>query len=266
MDGNISLPNVGNDYSNFYGRFLDVPHLLIAGTTGSGKSVFVNGLIHTAMQTRFPFAKIARGCNFIFIDAKRTELSIWEQSPHCIYYACEDKDIITALNIAIAVCNRRGKALEERNKENFAKKIWERKYFGGDLYIVIDEFADLMENAEISKDVVRLVQKIAQIGRSQKVHLWLCTQTPKADVIPTKITCNFDNRIGLRVTSAQQSRLIIGDKGLESFNEPYGNCIYSSPKGLEKISGIPLVSDYEQIELVQYWMQQVPELDLNQCV
>lgn len=266
MDGNISLPRIDTDYSGFYGRFLEVPHMLIAGTIGSGKSVFLNGLIHTVLQNRFPFAKIARGASFIFIDAKKTELSIWEEGPHCIYYASEAEDILTALRIALAVCNRRNVELAKRNVDNRKKKIWERKYPGGDLYVVIDEFADLMANSKIKKDVVELVQRIAQIGRSQRVHLWLCTQSPKADIIPTNVKICFDNIIGLRVVSAQQSRLIIGDKGLESFKEPYGHCIYLSPKGLEKIDGIPLVSDFEQIELTEYWRNEVPEIDPSLCV
>lgn len=266
MVGNIALPRIETDYSAFYGRFLDCPHLLIAGTTGSGKSVFVNGLIHTAMQTRFPFAKIARGCSFIFLDAKRCEFAIPEHSPHCIYYASDPKDMITALCLAIAICNRRSKELEQRNHENWENGTFEKKYPGGDIYVVIDEFADIVTNKEIKESVINAVQKIAQIGRSQKVHLWLCTQTVKADVISTKISCNFCHRVGLRVTTPQQSRMIIDAKGLEAIKETYGHGIYFSPKGLEPIHGIPYVPESEQIELAKYWMKEVPELDLNNCV
>lgn len=266
MDGNISLPRIETDYSGFYGRFLDDPHLLIAGTTGSGKSVFVNGLIHAAMQTRFPFAKIARGCSFIFLDAKRVEFAIPEHSPHCVYYAIEQKDMLTALQIAIAICNRRSKELEKRNAKNWDNGTFEKTYPGGDVYVVIDEFADLMTNKAIKDDVINAVQKIAQIGRSQKVHLWLCTQTPKADVIPTKITCNFDHRMGLRVATPQQSRMIIDSKGLEAITELYGHGIYFSPKGLEPIRNIPYVSEDEQIKLAKYWMNEVPDFDLESSI
>lgn len=266
MNNNISLPNFGPNYRNFFSRFLDVPHLLIAGTTGSGKSVFLNGLIYTAMQERFPFPKIKRGCAFIFLDAKRTELAVPGISPHCVYYAKEEGDMLTALHIAIGMCNQRAKELEARNRKNLERDEWEDEYFGGNIYVVIDEFADLVTNKKIKNDVFASVQKIAQIGRAQKVHLWLCTQTVKATIIPTEITNNINYRMGLRVNTALQSKLIIDTKGLEAITEDYGHGIFSSPKGLERIDNIPFVPRKDQIKLSKYWREQIPEMLLEYVI
>ena len=212
-------------------------HLLVAGECGSGKSVVVNGII-TTLLFRGPAQ-----AQFILIDPKRVELSPYKKLPHTIRYASEPDTMISALKYAMDLTEDRYRVMQKRK---------ERKYSGGDIYVIIDEFADLMTTQR--RTVAPLIQRLAQIGRAAKVHIILCTQTPIAKVIPTEIKCNFDSRVGLRTRSAQDSRNILGKTGLE--NLPlYGQGVYMTPKG-DVLYNIPYVDETEQNRLIAWWMKQ----------
>lgn len=223
-----------------YDLFADMAnqnHLLVAGKTGSGKSVVINGIITTLLY-RFPSQ-----AKLILIDPKRVELSPYKNVPHTIKYASEPKEMVEALQLAMNICNERYKKMEKRG---------ERLYHGGDVYVFIDEWADLMTTNR--RTVAPLVQRLAQIGRASKVHVILCTQTPIAKIIPTEIKCNFDSRVGLHTRSAQDSRNILGYAGLEEL-PAYGQGIYMKPQQ-ETLYYIPYVDEAEQKRLITWWTKQ----------
>lgn len=226
-------------FSNLYKDMLEQAHLLVAGKTGSGKSVVINGIITTALY-RLPLDQNG-GVQFILIDPKGVELLDYRKLPHTIKYATEQEDMLSALQYAVQVMEKRFDRMEARH---------EKKYTGSDIYIVIDEFADLMTTQ--GKAVVPIIQRLAQKGRAAKIHIILATQTPISEILPTKIKCNFDSRVGLRTRSAQDSRNIIGKTGLELLPE-YGKGYYMTPKK-ERYYNIPMVPEVEINRLVHYWL------------
>lgn len=226
-------------YYNLFKDMLDQPHLLIAGATGSGKSVVINGLITTLLY-RLPGNSRPDKAKLILIDPKRVELVSYKNVPHTVRYASEPEDMLAALNYAMDLTEKRFLDMQKRG---------EKKYSGGDVYIFIDEFADLMTTQK--RAVVPLIQRLAQIGRAAKVHIVLATQTPISEILPTKIKCNFDARVGLRTRSDQDSRNIIGKSGLERLPK-YGKGYYMKP-GNEGYWNIPYVDDAEIERLVRWW-------------
>jgi S-DNA-T family DNA segregation ATPase FtsK/SpoIIIE len=225
---------------------LEQPHLLIAGTTGSGKSVVVNALIYTALYN--PPLDIAGGTQFILIDPKRVELVKYQNLPHTIMYASEPQDMTRALQHGLDT-------IEERYRK--AAKSAENGHSGGDIYIIIDEFADLMTTNK--KAVAPLVQRIAQIGRAAKVHLILCTQCPLSEIIPTKIKVNFDARLGLRTRSRQDSRNILERTGCELLPYPprahMAQGYYMTPEGTDLYT-LKMYTQEQISERVQFWENQ----------
>lgn len=227
-----------------YKLYLDAlaqPHLLIAGATGSGKSVIINGLIYTALH-RLPLDRPG-GAQFILVDPKRVELVQYSRVPHTIRYASEPAQILDALRLAMVIT-------EDRYKRMQARRL--RKYPGGDVYVIIDEFADLMTTD--ARTVKPLIQRLAQIGRAARVHIILATQTPIAAVLPTEIKCNFDARFGLRTRSAQDSRNILDRPGLEMLPR-FGQAIYRTPAG-DTLYNVPYYSDAELQRIADYWEAQ----------
>ena len=185
-------------------RLAERPHLLIAGATGSGKSVALNGIITTLLMTSSPFR-----CQFVLIDPKKVELSQYADLPHTIRYASEHPDIVRALQWAVEETDRRFTVMQrDRIKE----------YSGPDLYVVIDELADLM--VSIKKETMPLLQRLAQIGRAARVHVISCSQNVLAQTIPTVLKCNFSTILGLRTCNAQQSRFLISATGCEMLPDP----------------------------------------------
>lgn len=224
-----------------YADMLKQPHLLVAGATGSGKSVVINALIYTALYN-FPGDQNG-GSLFILIDPKRVELAQYKNLPHCIQYASEPDTMRQALNNAMTICENRYKAMQ---------KAGQKKYTGSDLYIIIDEFADLMTTQK--RFVVPIVQRLAQIGRAARVHIVLATQTPIAKILPTEIKCNFDARLALRTRSAQDSRNITGLKGCETLPR-YGYGYYMTPDR-NKVEALPMIDDAELAARVEWWEKQ----------
>lgn len=230
----------GGTVYNLFTDALAQPHLLIAGATGSGKSVIINGLIFTALH-RLPGGPT--GCNFILIDPKRVELEQWAKLPHVLRYASEPDQILSALFCAMSICEARYQGMQKKRL---------RKYDGPDLYVIVDEFADLMTTQ--GRTVKPLVQRLAQIGRAAKVHLIIATQTPIAVVLPTQIKCNFDARFGLRTRSAQDSRNILDHAGLEELPR-YGQTIYRTPAG-ECLYNVPYIDDAQLAQMAAFWTKQ----------
>lgn len=203
-----SLPSAYNTPAGqVYTPFLELadrPHLLIAGATGSGKSVALNGIIASLLMTQSPFR-----CQFVLIDPKKVELIQYAELPHIARYASEHPDIVRALQWSLDETERRFLIMQN-------KRV--REYEGPHLYVVIDELADLM--VSIKKECLPLLQRLAQIGRAARVHLIACTQNVMAVTIPTVLKCNFSTVLGLRTMNKQQSNMLISCGGCEMLPNP----------------------------------------------
>lgn len=226
-------------------------HLLIAGATGSGKSVLENGLITTALKDS-PAA-----VQFILIDPKMTELQEYAALPHTLIYADSERPekMIEGLNQSIEIMMQRF---------SYMKRHQLKDYVGGHIYVIIDELADLMTTHK--KDVTPLLQRISQLGRAAHVHLIACTQSPLATVIPTPIKVNFDSRVGLRTATAQDSRNILDVKGCELLPNPRETHTaqgYYRQGGTIKLWNIPMYPPEETARRVAYWKQQKPRIIWN---
>lgn len=228
-----------NTIYTFHTMLTEQKHLMIAGATGSGKSVIVNGIVYTLLH-RAPVDQ-PDGAQLILIDPKRVELVDYRDTPHCIRYASEPDTMLSALQYALDITEDRFKTMQRERVKLYA---------GSDIYVIIDEFADLMTTN--AKKVTPIIQRLAQIGRAARVHIILCTQCPLATVIPTKIKCNFDSIVGLHTARAQDSRNIIGKKGLEDLPQ-YGECIFQCPGKEEHGTNIPMIPDETIREVIAMW-------------
>lgn len=228
----------GSVYTPFL-RLAERPHLLIAGATGSGKSVALNGIIHTLLVKNSPFL-----CQFVLIDPKRVELIQYANLPHTARYASDHPDIVRSLQWAVEETDRRFSAMQRDHV---------REYNGPHLYVIIDELADLM--VSIKKETLPLLQRLAQIGRAARVHVIACSQNILAQTIPTVLKCNFSTILGLRTCNAQQSRFLIASTGCEMLPDPAregkGYGFIRDGADLEKI----LIYKYpdEEIDAVINW-------------
>ncbi len=225
------------NYYTLYADMLQQTHILIAGATGSGKSVVINGILHTALL------QSPNTYEFILIDLKRVELSAYRRLPHTIKYADNIADALSALSMALQI-------IELRYSE--MQRTGSKKYSGSCVYVVIDELADLMTVDK--KHVLPLLQRIAQIGRAANVKIIAATQCPLATVIPTQIKVNFDTIIGLHTRSAQDSRNILGASGCELLPR-YGQGYYMTPAGIE-LYNIPMYDEAEQVRIINHWASQ----------
>ena len=224
----------GGTFYTLYRDMLTQPHLLVAGATGSGKSVVINGIIHTALL------ESPAKYQFILIDPKRVELNEYRKLPHVIRYASEPAEMVQALIYAMEITENRYKEMQRKHL---------RKYEGPAVYVIIDELADLMTTNR--KQVQPLIQRLAQIGRAANVHIIAATQCPLSAVIPTPIKVNFDARVALRTRSAQDSRNILGVKCCELLPR-YGEGYYMTPDGLTRYY-IPMYPDAERQRIIKYW-------------
>lgn len=185
-------------------RLAERPHLLIAGATGSGKSVALNGIIISLLMTQSPFR-----CQFVLIDPKKVELMQYASLPHVARYASDHPDIVRSLQWAVDETDRRFTLMQQEGV---------KEYTGPHLYVVIDELADLM--VSIKKETLPMLQRLAQIGRAAHVHVIACSQNIMAQTIPTVLRCNFSTILGLRTCNAQQSRFLISATGCEMLPDP----------------------------------------------
>lgn len=213
---------------------LEEPHVLIAGATGSGKSVIINGMIYTIMLDT------PKNKQVILVDPKKVELCIYKNIPHCIYYACEKESMFNALKFAMDICNERFSYMQKHNQ---------RMYTGTDIYVFIDEFADLMNTDR--KRTQPLIQRLSQIGRAARVHTCIATQTPISRIVTTEIKCNYIARVALRTACEQDSRNIIGNTDCMLLPK-YGQCFYKKSMSCDRWI-VPYYTDDEINELIKHW-------------
>ena len=234
---------------------LKQPHLLIAGATGSGKSVAINGLLNTLLY-RLPTDEGRTdgpdGVQLILIDPKRVELAAYAQLPHTLAHAAGFKPEawLAALNKAVKIMDDRYTYMERKHL-----KMYDR----GDLFVVIDEWANVYKNG--GKDAYKAVLRLISEGRAARVHLIMATQVPKATIIPTEIRENFSARLCLFTNNAAQSRVIMDEKGCEDLPDPktagYAQGYYVLPgKGNSTLKTIPYVKDDEINSNIDWWMNQ----------
>jgi len=200
-----------------------MPHLLIAGQTGSGKSVCINSLICSLLMTRTP-----EELRMILVDPKKVELAVYDGIPHLMSpVVTESKEAVKALQWGVAEMERRYRVLSKvgaRDIESFNNRIRQEKVPEGALtesdnkvlpfiVIIVDELADLMMTA--SRDVETLIMRIAQLARAVGIHLIVATQRPSVDIITGPIKANLTSRISFRTIQSTDSRTILGHVGAE---------------------------------------------------
>ena len=248
-----------------------MPHLLVAGTTGSGKSVAINSMILSLLYRLRPDQ-----CKLILIDPKMLELSVYDDIPHLLTpVVTEPGKAVVALKWTVREMETRYKAMSKlgvRNISGYNKRLAEARETGERLtwrinvgmdaetgtpiheefeidltplpfiVVVVDEMADLMLVA--GKDIEGAVQRLAQMARAAGIHLIMATQRPSVDVITGTIKANFPTRISFQVTSKIDSRTILGEAGAEQLLGQ-GDMLYHGPGGrVTRVHG-PFVSDAE---------------------
>lgn len=217
-----------------YKDIINAPHTLIAGTTGSGKSNVMNGIIRQIMADYTP-----QTAEMVMIDPKVVELIDYRNTAFCTAFESEAENVPALLDEVIATMETRYRLMgEEHIKQFFGKKI----------FVIVDELADLMISPQ-SKSIKLKLQKILQKGRAADIHIIAATQAPNRQIIPANLILNFTNRLALRCVSSIESRQIINQAGAELLPQ-YGKGLYFSPKGLVTVS-IQLTED--NTELVNKW-------------
>jgi S-DNA-T family DNA segregation ATPase FtsK/SpoIIIE len=255
-----------------------MPHLLIAGTTGSGKSVAINTMILSLVYRLRP-----EQCRLIMVDPKMLELSVYDGIPHLLTPVVTDpKKAVVALKWAVREMEERYKKMSKlgvRNIDGYNSRLLEAKTKGEELsrtvhtgfdketgkaiyeaekldleplpyiVIIVDEMADLMMVA--GKDIEGAVQRLAQMARAAGLHVILATQRPSVDVITGTIKANFPTRISFQVTSKIDSRTILGEMGAEQLLGQ-GDMLYMAGGGrISRVHG-PFVSDEEVEKVVRH--------------
>lgn len=196
----------------------DAPHVLIGGTTGSGKSVLLHDIILSLMLKGTPF-----DTQFVLVDTKIVEFNCYRNSPFLrLPIVTESADIVGALNQIIAIMQDRLRVMASQDL---------RQWKGASLYIVIDELADALMVS--GKTACIQLTRIAQKGRAAGIHLILATQQPSVRIMPSALKANCPTRIGLKVKSITDSRIILDHKGAEALKGK-GDGILSSADGSEK--------------------------------
>ncbi|MBI4775790.1 MAG: DNA translocase FtsK 4TM domain-containing protein [Deltaproteobacteria bacterium] len=241
-----------------------MPHLLIAGATGTGKSVSLNAMVLSLLY-RNSYDRL----RLLMIDPKRIELSVYEGIPHLIHpVVTSAKKATIALKWAVGEMERRYRLLSElsaRNLEGYNKKFLksgppenteEKHSFLPYIVVVIDELADLMMVS--SKDVEDSIARLAQMARASGIHLILATQRPSVDVLTGVIKANFPTRISFQVSSKTDSRTILDTNGAEKLLGA-GDMLFLPPgtSKLQRIHGA-YVSDKEIREVAEFLKQQSP--------
>ena len=259
-----------------------MPHLLVAGTTGSGKSVAINTMIISLLYRYAP-----EECKFVMIDPKMLELSVYEGIPHLLSpVVTEPKKAVAALKWVVKEMEERYKAMSTLGVRNIAgyntimleaissgKVLTKNIQTGFDratgkpifetismeskklpyIVVIVDEMADLMLVA--GKDIESYIQRLAQMARAAGIHIIMATQRPSVDVITGVIKANFPTRISFQVTSKIDSRTILGEQGAEQLLG-MGDMLYMKPGGqIERVHG-PFVNDKEVEGIVQFWKSQ----------
>jgi S-DNA-T family DNA segregation ATPase FtsK/SpoIIIE len=263
-----------------------MPHLLVAGTTGSGKSVAINTMILSLLYKMTP-----EQCRLIMIDPKMLELSVYDGIPHLLTPVVTDpKKAVVALKWTVREMEQRYKNMSKlgvRNIDGFNARVREAQEKGEELsrtvqtgfdcetgeavyeteslnlepmpyiVVIIDEMADLMMVA--GKEIEGTVQRLAQMARAAGIHVVMATQRPSVDVITGTIKANFPTRISFQVTSKIDSRTILGEQGAEQLLG-MGDMLYMAGGGrIQRVHG-PFVADEEVEDVVKHLKSQgVPQ-------
>ncbi|EAJ6140621.1 cell division protein FtsK [Campylobacter lari] len=237
-----------------------LPHLLIAGTTGSGKSVGINSMLLSLLYRNSP-----KTLRLMMIDPKMLEFSIYNDIPHLLTPVITDpKKAVNALSNMVAEMERRYRLMAEaktKNIENYNEKIKEQ---GGEILpfivVIIDELADLMMTA--GKDVEFYIGRLAQMARASGIHLIVATQRPSVDVVTGVVKANLPSRISYKVGQKIDSKVILDSMGAESLLGR-GDCLFTPPgmSGLVRLHA-PFASENEIENIVEFLKaQQVVEYD-----
>ena len=215
-----------------YSDILNQTHTLIAGTTGSGKSVLINGLMCELLN-------IKPDCKLVLIDLKKVELSEYKNIKQTFSYSDSSISAVNALKSVINIINIRYNYMQHNHIKTFCKEP---------VYVIIDELADLMTVNK--KDILPLLQRIGQIGRAANVHMICATQCPLVTVIPTSLKVNFTAIIGLKTRSKQDSRNILGVTGCEELPQ-YGYGYYLRPSHDIELFSIPYIQETDISAIVK---------------
>ena len=237
----IKLPiAIGKSISGvpIIGDLTSMPHLLIAGTTGSGKSVCINTIIASLLFRLSPDL-----CKFILIDPKMLELSAYEGIPHLLTPVITDsKKAASALGWTVKEMNSRYKLMSKDGVRNIDGYNAKHKLKMPYIVVVVDEMSDLMLVA--GKEIENYIQKLSQMARAAGIHIIMATQRPSVDVITGTIKANFPTRISFRVSSKIDSRTILGEQGAEQLLGNGDMLFMSSANKIVRIHG-PYVSERE---------------------
>jgi len=259
-----------------------MPHLLVAGTTGSGKSVAINTMIMSLIYHHTP-----EQCRFIMIDPKMLELSVYDDIPHLLSpVVTEPGKAVVALKWTVREMENRYRLMSNlgvRNIDNYNKRIKDAADRGEELFrtvqtgfdpetgrpvmekqaldmnplpyivVVVDEMADLMLVA--GKEIETSVQRLAQMARAAGIHIIMATQRPSVDVITGVIKANFPTRVSFQVTSKIDSRTILGEQGAEQLLGQ-GDMLYMAGGGrIQRVHG-PFINDKEVERIVGFLREQ----------
>ena len=235
------------------GDLSSMPHLLIAGTTGSGKSVCINTIILSLLYRHTP-----EKCKFILIDPKMLELSTYEGIPHLLCpVITEAKKAASVLGWVVKEMESRYRLMTKEGVRNIDSYNSKHKLPMPYIVVVVDEMSDLMLVA--GKEIENYIQKLSQMARAAGIHIIMATQRPSVDVITGTIKANFPTRISFQVTSKIDSRTILGEQGAEQLLGK-GDMLYmSSANRIIRIHG-PFVSDNE-IEKINNFLRLQAEPD-----
>ena len=252
----IKLPiALGKDISGspITGDLSSMPHLLIAGTTGSGKSICINTIILSLLYRHTP-----EKCKFILIDPKMLELSTYEGIPHLLCpVITEAKKAASVLGWVVKEMESRYKLMTKKGVRNIDGYNYKHKLLMPYIVVIVDEMSDLMLVA--GKEIENYVQKLSQMARAAGIHIIMATQRPSVDVITGTIKANFPTRISFQVTSKIDSRTVIGEQGAEQLLGK-GDMLYmSSANKIVRIHA-PYVSENE-IEKINNFLRSQSEPD-----
>ena len=239
--------------SPIVGDLTSMPHLLIAGTTGSGKSVCINTIILSLLYRHTP-----EKCKFILIDPKMLELSTYEGVPHLLCpVITEAKKAASVLGWVVKEMESRYRLMTKEGVRNIDGYNAKHKLPMPYIVVVVDEMSDLMLVA--GKEIENYIQKLSQMARAAGIHIIMATQRPSVDVITGTIKANFPTRISFQVTSKIDSRTILGEQGAEQLLGK-GDMLYmSSANRIIRIHA-PFVSDSE-IEKINNFIRSQAEPD-----
>ena len=247
------------------GDLTSMPHLLIAGTTGSGKSVCINTIIVSLLYKLSPNL-----CKFILIDPKMLELSTYEGIPHLLTPVITDaKKATSALAWTVKEMNSRYKLMSKIGVRNIDGYNTKHKLKMPYIVVVVDEMSDLMLVA--GKEIENYIQKLSQMARAAGIHIIMATQRPSVDVITGTIKANFPTRISFQVSSKIDSRTILGEQGAEQLLGKGDMLFMSSANRIVRIHG-PFVSEQEIERIVNFiraqgepdYMEEITTQDSNE--